>query len=175
MRERRPKLLVLMPGETPAPGTPTGKTGTPTAQTAGTPFSVTVNAVDTNWNLAVSTHTIAISASDTNAALRVTRRFSGGTGSFSVTFKTAGSWTVTATDASAGPLSSNTGTLTPANPGLFSKLQVLLPGEDGGPRKRCRQDGAPSAQTTGLAFQRTGQCSGRKLEYRQHEWSQRSL
>src|SRR5437667_10542795 len=45
------KLLVLAPGETAAPGTTTGKTGTPTTQTAGAAFNVTVNAVDANWNL----------------------------------------------------------------------------------------------------------------------------
>jgi hypothetical protein len=41
------KLQLLLPGETAAPGTPTGKTGTPVAQTAGTQFTVTVSAVDT--------------------------------------------------------------------------------------------------------------------------------
>ena len=40
-----------MPGETAAPGTASGKTGTPTARAAGAPFTVTVNAVDANWNL----------------------------------------------------------------------------------------------------------------------------
>src|SRR5207249_2920030 len=36
------KLQLLTPGETAAPGTATGKTGTPTAQTAAVAFSVTV-------------------------------------------------------------------------------------------------------------------------------------
>src|SRR5256886_7434461 len=45
------KLQLLVPGETAAPGTGSGKTGTPTAQTAGTAFTVTVNAVDANWYL----------------------------------------------------------------------------------------------------------------------------
>ena len=44
------KLQLLMPGETAAPGTASGKTGSPSAQTAGTSFNVTVNAVDANWN-----------------------------------------------------------------------------------------------------------------------------
>ena len=38
-----------MPGETAAPGTPTGKTGSPTPQQVGVPFSVTINAVDDEW------------------------------------------------------------------------------------------------------------------------------
>ena len=40
-----------MPGETASAGSASGKTGTPTAQAAGTALSVTVNAVDANWNL----------------------------------------------------------------------------------------------------------------------------
>src|SRR5439155_120930 len=40
------KLQLLMPGETAAPGSASGKTGAPTALTAGTPVNVTVNAVD---------------------------------------------------------------------------------------------------------------------------------
>src|SRR5207245_645355 len=45
------KLQLLVPGETAAPGSATGKTGAPAAQGAGTSYSVTVNAVDANWNL----------------------------------------------------------------------------------------------------------------------------
>src|SRR6185369_13676329 len=43
------KLQLLVPGETAAPGTASGKTGTPNPQAAGTPFNVTVNAVDATW------------------------------------------------------------------------------------------------------------------------------
>ena len=38
------RLQILLPGETAAPGTTSGKTGTPRPETAGIPFSVTVNA-----------------------------------------------------------------------------------------------------------------------------------
>src|SRR5207253_6373294 len=40
------KLQLLVPGESAVPGSVTGKTGTPTARTAGTAFNVTVNAAD---------------------------------------------------------------------------------------------------------------------------------
>src|ERR1043166_4686784 len=48
-----PKLQILLPGETAAPGSATGKTGSPAAQTAGTPIAsgIIVRAVDANWNL----------------------------------------------------------------------------------------------------------------------------
>jgi hypothetical protein len=49
MKRTFTKLQVLLPGETAAPGTPTGKTGTPTPQPAYTPFDIVVNAVDNDW------------------------------------------------------------------------------------------------------------------------------
>src|SRR5258706_9433296 len=55
---RRPPRSTLFPyttlfrsGENAQPGSASGKIGTPTVQTAGTAFSVIVNAVDANWNL----------------------------------------------------------------------------------------------------------------------------
>jgi hypothetical protein len=59
------KLQILMPGETAAPGTPTGKTGTPDPQTVALPFSITVNAVDNDWNrVSGIANTIRITTSD---------------------------------------------------------------------------------------------------------------
>src|SRR5439155_10490581 len=92
------KLQLLVPGETAAPGTATGKTGTATARTAGTAFNVTVNAVDANWNLVSSTDTVGITSSDSNATLPASAALVTGTKTFSVTLKTAGSATVTAAD-----------------------------------------------------------------------------
>ena len=43
------KLLILLPGETAAPGTPTGKTGTPHCQLVSAPFEITVKAVDIEY------------------------------------------------------------------------------------------------------------------------------
>ncbi len=45
------QLQVLLPGETAAPGTPTGKTGTPSPWVAGVISTVAVNVVDANWNI----------------------------------------------------------------------------------------------------------------------------
>src|SRR5207247_5283605 len=64
------KLQLLMPGETAAPGSASGKTGTPTAYTAGTPSNVTVNAVDNFWNTVNTiTDTVGITSSEDNAGL----------------------------------------------------------------------------------------------------------
>src|SRR5262245_12672344 len=93
------RLQVLVPGESPAPGTPTGKTGTPAKQTAGVPFNVTVRATDSNWNLvATATDAIAILASDASATLPPSAQLVGGTGTFTVTFNAGGTFTVFAHD-----------------------------------------------------------------------------
>src|SRR5439155_1444047 len=63
------KLQLLAPGETAAPGTVSGKSGTPNPQSAGSAFSVTVNAVDPYWNIVNTNDTVAITSSDPNAAL----------------------------------------------------------------------------------------------------------
>jgi len=82
------RLQMLAPGETNAPGTTTGKTGSPNLQTAGTALNMTVNAVDANWNTVTSgTDTVSIASSDTNATLAVNAPLVSGTRSLSVTFK----------------------------------------------------------------------------------------
>ena len=106
------KLQVLMPGETAAPNTPTGKTGKPDPQTAGTPFNVTVNAVDAVWSVVPSSDTINITSSDASASLPADNTLSGGTGTFSVTFSSAGSFTVTATDVTDATKTADTGSPT---------------------------------------------------------------
>src|SRR5205823_9074632 len=91
------KLQLLTPGESAAPGTLTGKTGTPVGQSAGVPFSVTVNAVDANWNLINTiTDTVAISSSTTNVTLPANTPLVAGTKILSVTFNSVGSATLTA-------------------------------------------------------------------------------
>jgi hypothetical protein len=94
------RIQVLVPGETAAPGTSSGKTGTPRAQTEGVPFSVTVRACDSNWNLVTSvTNLIQISSTDNSATLPPDAALSGGTRTFSVTFNAApGPFTVFAHD-----------------------------------------------------------------------------
>ncbi len=113
------KLQVLLPGETAAPGTSTGKTGTPTDDVAGSGITATVNAVDANWNVVSSaTQTITITSSDSAATLPSNAALVSGTKDFSVTLKTAGSRTITATVASGASLtagSSDSVTVTAAS------------------------------------------------------------
>src|SRR5439155_1727485 len=146
------KLQLLAPGETAAPGSAAGKAGTPTVQTAGTAFNVTVNAVDANWNLISTNDTVAITSSDANAILPTSAALSGGTKAFSVTLKTGGGATVAASDTTHTAIASNTSTAIPVNAAGFSKLQILAPGETAAPGTSTGKTGTPLAQTAGTAF-----------------------
>ena len=119
------KLQVLVPGETAAPGSVTGKTGTPTSQPTGTAFNVTVNAVDANWNLVNTvTHTVGITSSDSNATLPANGALTAGTRIASVTLRTAGAQTVTASDITDGTKAANTSSPVTVNAGAANKLTI---------------------------------------------------
>ena len=103
------KLQVLLPGETAAPGTATGKTGTPTAQPSGVEFDVVVNAVDDNWYLASAGRDVVnLTSTEAAATLPADAALVNGTGTFRVTLWSAGSWTITATDVTDGTKTANT-------------------------------------------------------------------
>ena len=119
------KLQLLLPGETAAPGTATGKTGTPTARASTVAFSVTVNAVDTAWNLVTAvTDTVRITSSDVNAQLPANAALVAGTQTFTVTLLTAGSRTVTATDVTDGTKTANTSPATTVTAGRVHEAAV---------------------------------------------------
>ncbi len=102
------RLLVLVPGETAVPGSPTGRTGTPATQTAHAPFTFTVVATDAHWNPVSSTHTVAITSSDPAAVLPANAALVAGSRTFSITLETGGPTTVTATDVTDGTKSPGT-------------------------------------------------------------------
>src|SRR5206468_4173056 len=127
--------------------------GTPSNPIAGTPFSVTVNAVDTNWNVIPTvTHTVGITSSDSNAGLPANAALAGGTGNFSVTLKTVGSRTVTATDLTDGTKTASVSPAVTVSAGAFVKLQLLVPGETAAPGTATGKTGTPSARTAGAGY-----------------------
>src|SRR3989339_203731 len=154
------KLQLLVPGEAVAPGSPTGKTGSPSARTAGSIFTVTVNAVDANWyTISSSNPTVTISTSDLYDVEPSAKVLSSGTNTFNVMFRTAGSSTTIT--ASCTGLTLNQSPAITVNPNTAVKLQLLLPGEGavagmttGTPGKT----GSPSARTAGTAFNVTVNC-----------------
>jgi hypothetical protein len=102
------QLQVLFSGETNAPGTVTGKVGTPTPVNVGDFVTVTINEVDANWNIVSSTDTVHItSATDPTVVTQNDAALVNGSLTRIVQFDTAGSQTVTATD------TTNPGTIAP--------------------------------------------------------------
>ena len=106
------KLQVLMPGETAAPNTPSGKTGTPDPQTAGLPFNMTVRAVDSVWNLVSSSDTVHLTSTDGTATLPADAALGGGTATMTVTFGSSGTFTITASDVTDPTKTADTGSPT---------------------------------------------------------------
>ena len=94
------RLQVLLPGETAAPGTLSGRSGAPRAQVVGIPFMVTVRACDMSWNTVTSvSNLIDILASDASATLPPSARLDSGSGTFALTLNANGTFTVIADDA----------------------------------------------------------------------------
>jgi hypothetical protein len=110
------QLQVLLPGETNAPGTASGKIGTPLPQTVGNPFDIIVNACDGRWNIATScSDTVDITSSDTSAGLPADAPMVFGTVTFSSSlnpfyFGSTGTWTITASDVTTNAVKSGTST-----------------------------------------------------------------
>ena len=93
-----------------------------------------------------------ITSSDANAALPANAALSGGTGTFSLTNKTAGSWTVTASDVTQAGITASTSTSFTVNPGAFTKLQLLVPGETAAPGTVRARRARATAQNTDSPF-----------------------
>src|SRR5262249_13547914 len=95
------RVQILLPGETAAPGTTTGKTGTPSYQTANIPFTITVRACDSQWNLVNTvTDAIQILSTDASATLPPATQLQAGTRTFTVTLNAAGNFSFQAHDQS---------------------------------------------------------------------------
>ena len=147
------KLLVRLPGETLAPGTATGKTGTPTAINAGTQIAAAVFAVDAyNNRVAGNSDIIAITSNDANATIPASAALAAsGTRNFNVTLRSPGTITVTASNSTNGSVLAGSSDINVIG-GVFTKLQILLPGETADPGSVTGKTGAPNPQVAGVPF-----------------------
>ncbi len=146
------QIQLLLPGETAAPGTLTGKTGTPTAQVAGTAFTVTARSVDATFNLVSSTDVVGITSSDVYATLPSTAALVAGSKTFSVTLNVAGTATITASDITNSSKTPNTSPSVTVSAGAATKLQLLVPNEVANPGSATGKTGAAIAEAAGAAF-----------------------
>ena len=129
------QLQLLVPGETTAPGSASGKTGTPNAQFIGTGFEVTVNAVDAYWNLIDTvSDTVGLSSSDTSATLPAAA--AAGTKNETVYFNGNGSFTLTATDLTDGSKTAST------SPAISVSGAQFIAATGVGPSRRRRSHSA---------------------------------
>ncbi len=99
--------------------------GFPSSVTAGSAGTVTVTALDANGNTATGyTGTVHFTSSDSNAVLPANATLTNGVATFSVTFDTAGTQSVTATDTANSSLTGSESGIT-VNPGSTSHLVFL--------------------------------------------------
>jgi hypothetical protein len=112
------QLQVLLPGETNAPGTVSGKVGTPTSANADDFYTVTVNAVDSTFHIVnVSGDNIHLTTTDGGAITPSDASLANGTVQMTLEWGDGGgNFTVTASD------TTNPGTITS---GTSSSVTVL--------------------------------------------------
>ncbi|HXJ76452.1 MAG TPA: hypothetical protein VNM37_26580, partial [Candidatus Dormibacteraeota bacterium] len=115
------QLQLLVPGEAAAPGTASGKTGTPNGQIVGNGFGVTVNAVDSFWNLVNTvSDTVGLSSSDITATLPSNTALISGTTNLTVFFNATGNFNLTANDLDDGSKTASTSASIAVSPAQFT-------------------------------------------------------
>jgi hypothetical protein len=99
----------------------------PGSATAGTAFNVTITAQD-NFNNTITGYsgTVHFTSTDGSAVLPANSTLTYGTGTFSVTLKSAGIQTVAGTDTVSGSITGTSGTIT-VNPATANHLVVVAP------------------------------------------------
>jgi len=147
------KLQVLLPGETALGGTSTGKSGTPTNQTAGTQFTTTVRATDAYWNLVpgISDH-IHLSSTDAFATMPSDTVLINGQVLIPTKLYKSGVQTITASDNDNGAIVPNTSGGVTVIGGTFSKGLILAPGEPPAPGTATGRTGTATDQSINYAF-----------------------
>jgi hypothetical protein len=123
------KLLTILPGQVYYPGIENGKAGSPIAQRAGVSFSGAVYYTDRWSNLITSGNdSYGVSSTDQYTGTQ-TFVLTNGTGVFSYALRTAGSHHLYTRDNTNGSIKTDTSSQFMNNPGDYSDLLIILPGE----------------------------------------------
>ena len=132
-------VQLVLPGETAAPGTASGKTGTPQTLTAGKSVTLTVAGTDLYWNVQpTANRLVAVTSNDPYAAAQ-SAHVLGGTGQTTFTFipriaTTALNVQAADTDIVVPQLATMTVTnVTVIVDTSTAKLQIIMPGEVANP------------------------------------------
>src|SRR5262249_1217746 len=108
-------------GTSAAPGPASGKTGTASGQTVGGSFPVTINAVDSQWNLVNTvSDTVGLSSSDATATLPPATALAAGTTNLTFAFNASGNFTMTAANLSDGSKTPNTSPVIAVSPPQYT-------------------------------------------------------
>jgi parallel beta-helix repeat protein len=145
------KFLSIVPGQAFVPGSATGKGGTPSAQVAGSPFTVTVQASDAYWNVVTGTAPGAFPiCSDIYGVMPSSITFVAGVATFSMTLKQAATSSITVP--LNAPYAAYVSSGIVVNAAAPAKIVVCSPGENFTPGSGAGKSGVPSAQVTGTPF-----------------------
>src|SRR5260370_23031277 len=129
-------LLAGCGGASSAPPPPTPAVAThfsvssPTAETAGTPFNITVTALDAS-NTVVASYSAKVhfTSTDPQAVLPANSPLTNGTGTFSVTLKTASPPTISVSDAASAAISGTSNSINVTAPPA-THFSVVTPAHD---------------------------------------------
>jgi hypothetical protein len=123
------KLLSIVPNETHAPGTETGKIGVVIGQVAGVPFMTDIYITD-NWFNRVDTADHAVNYTPTDPFIPQSQiQVSNGMITYPAVFRTAGSHQFYLDDITNSSIKSDTSSSINIYAGTYSDLLVILPGE----------------------------------------------
>ena len=163
------QLLILVPDETPDPGSPTGKKGAVASQGAGVDFSVTVNLVDQFNNRVSGFDTVAklnsFNPLDDFSSVPGTRSTTDGRAVFNnvqlVSISTVTGWSIQASTFSGSFYKPGLSSPIKVLSGSPTKVLVLAPGEVALPGDIAdgKTDALPSPQTAGVPFTVTVQAA----------------
>jgi hypothetical protein len=146
-------LQVLVPGESPRGGTPSGQEGTPSTQAAGSPFNLTVRAVDSFWNLVPGINDrIALASTDQFAGMPADTVLANGLLVMPIRLYKTGSQTIWASDVDNPAARADTSSAIPVTGGPFAKLLILAPGEESAPGAANGRSGQATDQSINYAF-----------------------
>ncbi|MEO5988583.1 MAG: FlgD immunoglobulin-like domain containing protein [Candidatus Eisenbacteria bacterium] len=146
-------MQVILPGETPQGGTNDGKNGTPSPQSAGNPFTITVRAVDAYWNLVPGVNDrIALGSTDAFAAMPAETTLSNGQRLIPVRLYRTGAQRIWASDLDLVTLEPDTSSAVMLSGGPFARVLVLAPGESPAPGTQSGRTGTATDQSINYAF-----------------------
>jgi hypothetical protein len=147
------KLQVLLPGQTPRGGTDAGFSGTPDDQNSGTPFTLTLRAVDQYWNQVPGiTNRIGLTSTDAFAGMPPETTLVNGGLTLPVTLYRAGNQTITAADLDDGSITAHTSSSVLVLPGTYSRLVIVAPGEEVAPGTEEGRTGFATDQSINYSF-----------------------